>query len=38
MNNDLVSLTVENKNEIVKLQRVVDGKTPYDYESRYGRV
>ena len=28
MNNDLVSLIVENKNEIVKLQRVVDGKTP----------
>ena len=28
MNNDLVSLIVENKNEIVKLQRVVDGKAP----------
>ena len=28
VNNDLVSLTVENKNEIVKLQRVVDGKAP----------
>ena len=26
--NDLVSLIVENKNEIVKLQRVVDGKAP----------
>ena len=28
MNNDLVSLIVENKNEIVKLQRVVGGKAP----------
>ena len=28
MNNDLVSLIVENKNEIVKLQRVVDGRAP----------
>ena len=28
VNNDLVSLIVENKNEIVKLQRVVDGKSP----------
>ena len=28
MNNDLVSLTGENKNEIVKLQRVVGGKAP----------
>ena len=27
-NNDLVSLIVENKNEIVKLQRVVCGKAP----------
>ena len=28
VNNDLVSLIVENKNEIVKLQRVVGGKAP----------
>ena len=28
VNNDLVSLIVENKNEIVKLQRVVSGKAP----------
>ena len=28
LNNDLVSLIVENKIEIVKLQRVVDGKAP----------
>ena len=28
VNKDLVSLIVENKNEIVKLQRVVGGKTP----------
>ena len=28
MNNDLVSLIVENKNEIVKLQRTVGGKAP----------
>ena len=28
MNNDLVSLFVENKNEIVKLQRVVGSKAP----------
>ena len=28
MNNDLVSLILENKNEIVQLQRVVDGKAP----------
>ena len=28
MNSDLVSLTVDNKNEIVKLQRVVGGKAP----------
>ena len=28
MNNDLVSLIVANKNEIVKLQRVVSGKAP----------
>ena len=28
MNNDLVSLIVETKNEIVKLRRVVDGKAP----------
>ena len=28
VNNDLVSLIVENKNEIVKSQRVVGGKTP----------
>ena len=28
MNNDLVSLIVENKNGIVKLQRVVGGKEP----------
>ena len=28
VNNDLVSLIVENKNEIVKLQWVVDGKAP----------
>ena len=28
MNNDLVSLIVENKNETVKLQRVVGGKAP----------
>ena len=28
VNNDLVSLIVENKNEIVKLQLVVDGKAP----------
>ena len=28
MNNDLVSLIVGNKNEIVKLQRVVGGKAP----------
>ena len=28
VNNDLVSLIVENKNESVKLQRVVDGKAP----------
>ena len=28
VNNDLVSLIVENRNEIVKLQRVVGGKTP----------
>ena len=28
MNSDLVSLIVDNKNEIVKFQRVVDGKTP----------
>ena len=28
VNNDLVSLIVENRNEIVKLQRVVGGKAP----------
>ena len=28
VNNDLVSLIVENKNEIVKLQRMVGGKAP----------
>ena len=28
MNSDLVCLIVDNKNEIVKLQRVVGGKTP----------
>ena len=28
MNNDLASLILENKNEIEKLQRVVDGKAP----------
>ena len=28
VNNDLVSLIVENKNEIVKLQRAVGGKAP----------
>ena len=28
MNNDLVSLIVENENEIVKVQRVVGGKAP----------
>ena len=28
MNNDLVSLIVKNKNEIVNLQRVIDGKAP----------
>ena len=28
MNKDLTSLIVENKNEIVKLQRVVGGKAP----------
>ena len=28
MNNDLVSLIVENKNETVKLQRVIGGKAP----------
>ena len=28
MNNDLVSLIAENRNEIVKLQRVVGGKAP----------
>ena len=37
VNSDLVSLIVENKNEIVKLQRVVGGKAPMsmnrDFES-----
>ena len=37
VNNDLISLIVENKNEIVKLQRVTRQGTN-DYKSRYGRV
>ena len=39
MNNDLVSLIVENKNEIEKLQRTGGWRQGTDdYESRYGRV
>ena len=37
VNNDLVSLIVENKNEIVKLQRVLVANVN-DYKSRHGRV
>ena len=33
VNNDLVSLIVENKNEIVKLQRAVGGKAPIKHEE-----
>ena len=37
MNSDLVSLIVDNKNEIVKLQRVVGGKTPTTMNLDMGR-
>ena len=37
MNSNLVSLIVDNKNEIVKLQRVVGGKAPMTTNLDMGR-